>query len=298
MDFLFVSDDKVDRQNLNQGDLLVRSSTLRDALAQAHQYYAEAPDYSHFIVLTQSCDMVRRSGKCKARYITLAAARPLSVVTSRFLAKIAYRYDEFPITLCNKDDELRARQLLERLLHNTEDGHFFIRKGSHPSIAEDLCVFLPLSVSIRIDHYEACLSAKVAQLEEIFSAKVGWLAGNMYSRVATPDVEEKMPDAEDFKEAFYREALFESTAWLSPPQLKVLKQRAISWKKANPGEELGEQTARDLLQGVPTIQEIAIDRTIDLLRQKKLLDATVGEDAAARNVLLSDPFLGKLFSQS
>lgn len=296
MDFLFATADKTDWKNLTQGDVLVRNGPLRNALDQAHQYYASAPDYGHFVVLTQSCDLVRRSGKCRARYITLAAARPLAVVTERFLVKIAYPFDEFPITLCKKDEELRARQLLERLLHNTEEGFFFIRKQSHPGIAEDLCVFLPLSISVRIDHYDACLGAKVAQLDEIFSAKVGWLTGNMYSRVATPDIEEKMPDADDFKEAFYQEALFEKTAWLSPHQLRVLKKRASDWRKSNPGVQLNEEVARDLLDQVPTMQEIAVDRAIDLLCQKKILDREAGVDIAARNLLLSDPMLSKLFT--
>lgn len=295
MDFLFVEEEKVDRANLTQGDLLVRNSALAHALQQAHQYYATAPDYSHFVVLTQSCDLVRRPKKCRARYITLAAARPLSVVTSRFLQRISYGYD-FPITLCNKDDEVRAQQLLERLLHNTEDGYFFIRKGSHPSVPDDLCVFLPLSISIRVDHYEACLNAKIAQLEEIFSAKVGWLTGNLYSRVATPDVEEKIANADEFKEAFYKEALFENTAWLSPAQLRVLKQLTNNWKKSHPGTTLDAETARTLLDDVPSVQQIAVERAVDLLRQKKILDPSTGADLAARNVLLSDAVLSKLLS--
>jgi hypothetical protein len=296
MDFLFATSEETDWQNLTQGDLLVRNAGLRDALMQAHQYYASAPDYRHFVVLTQSCDLVRRGAKCKSRYITLAAARPLSVVTERFLTKISYTYAEFPITLCQKDQEIRAKQMLERLLHNTEDGHFFIRKGSHPSVSEDLCVFLPLSVAIRADHYEACLSAKVAQLDEIFSAKVGWLTGNMYSRIATPDVEERMANAEEFKEAFYQEALFERTAWLSPQQLRELKTRTKAWKKKNPGREIDLETARALLDEVPTMQEIAVQRAVELLCQKKILDTATGEDVTARNVLLSDPVLAKLIS--
>jgi hypothetical protein len=173
---------------------------------------------------------------------------------------------------------------------------FFIRKGSHPSVAEDLCVFLPLSVSIRTDHYDACLTAKVAQLDEIFSARVGWLTGNMYSRVATPDVEERMANAEEFKETFYREALFERTAWLSPTQLRLLKRRAVAWQKSNPGSEINLEVARSLLEGVPSMQEIAIERIVELLRQKKILDSEAGTDVAARNVLLSDPTLSKLLS--
>jgi hypothetical protein len=118
----------------------------------------------------------------------------------------------------------------------------------------------------------------------------------MYSRVATPDVEERMANAEEFKETFYREALFERTAWLSPTQLRLLKRRAVAWQKSNPGSEINLEVARSLLEGVPSMQEIAIERIVELLRQKKILDSEAGTDVAARNVLLSDPTLSKLLS--
>jgi hypothetical protein len=89
--------------------------------------------------------------------------------------------------------------LLERLLHNTEDGFFFLKKDSHPELIEDLCVFLALSVAIRADQYEACLTAKIAQMDHIFAAKVGWLVGNLYSRIGTPDVEEKIANSDEYK---------------------------------------------------------------------------------------------------
>src|SRR6266852_5493718 len=188
MDFIFVSPPKMDRRSLLQGDLLVRNELLKSVLAQAHSYYAEAPDYQHYIVLTQSCDLVRRRGKPpKSRYITLAAARPLSIVVDRFTARHRFTLEDFPVPLCNKISEIRARQLLERLIHNTEDGFFFLRKDSHPELVEDLCVFLPLSVAVRSEHYDQCLAAKIGQMEDIFSARVGWLVGNMYSQVGTPD---------------------------------------------------------------------------------------------------------------
>src|ERR1700682_4541608 len=155
MDFVFAPPEQTEKNSLVQGDLLVRNAGLQSILSQAHGYYATAPDYNYFLVLTQSCDLVRRRSRPKARYITLAAARPLTLVIDRFLAKIRHDY-QFPVMLCQKDQEIRARQLLERLLHNTEDGFFFLKKDSHPAIDQDLCVFLPLSVAVRAEHYEAC----------------------------------------------------------------------------------------------------------------------------------------------
>ena len=75
-------------------------------------------------------------------------------------------------------------------------------------------MFLALSVALRISHYDACIGAKVAQLDDVFQAKVGWLTGNLYSRVGTPDLEEKEDDAERIKEQFYEDVLRSRTVWL------------------------------------------------------------------------------------
>jgi hypothetical protein len=293
MDFIFAPPEQTEKDCLVQGDLLVRNAGLQSVLAQAHGYYATAPDYNYFLVLTQSCDLVRRPTKPKARYITLAAVRPLSLVIERFLEKIRHDY-QFPIMLCQKDHEIRARQLLERLLHNVEDGFFFLKKDSHPTIDQDLCVFLPLSVAVRSDHYDACLEAKVAQLDHIFAAKVGWLTGNMYSRVATPDVEEIIDGADEFKEAFYREVLLDHTAWLSSHQLKELKTLVAAWKRDNPSASMDETLGRQLLEQVPSVKAIAVSRIVQLLTDAKILDKSTGQPNAVRNILMSDVFLGKL----
>lgn len=296
MEFVFAPAEQADKRNLLQGDLLVRNDGLRTVLAEAHGYYATAEDYRYFLVLTQSCDLVRRGGRRpKSRYITLAAARPLSLVVDRLLAKTKFDFD-FPIMLCQKDHETRARQLLERLLHNTEDGLFFLKRESHPALDEDLCVFLALSVALRADHYDACLQAKIGQLDQIFSAKVGWLTGNMYSRVATPDVEEEMDGAEEFKETFYREALLDRTAWLNPPQLRELKDLVKRWRKAKPGEILDEDAAKQILEEVPSNKELAVGRILKLLVEAKIVEGGSAGEASARNLLLSDQYLGKLFS--
>jgi hypothetical protein len=110
--------------------------------------------------------------------------------------------------------------------------------------------------------------------------------------VATPDIEERMSDADEFKETFYREALFERTAWLAPAQLRLLKRGASAWKKSNPGADIDHEVARSLLDEGPSMQQIAIDRAVSLLCQKKLIDGEKGADAA-RNLLLSDPVLSK-----
>jgi len=200
--------------------------------------------------------------------------------------------EEFPVPLCNKISEIRARQLLERLIHNTEDGFFFLRKDSHPELVEDLCVFLPLSVAVRSEHYDQCLAAKIGQMEDIFSARVGWLVGNMYSQVGTPDLEEKIADAEEYKERFYVEALFDKTAWLSAQQFRRLRGLIREWRRENPGVEIDVNIAHRLLEKVPTNQEILADRAVELLEQNELIDRV--EHERARTLLRNDTFIAKL----
>ena len=71
---------------LFQGDVLCRSNEIVKAIGQAHQYYADAPHYTHFVVITQSCDLVRRAGDFNAPYITISAAKPLRSVMNEYLA--------------------------------------------------------------------------------------------------------------------------------------------------------------------------------------------------------------------
>jgi hypothetical protein len=287
---------QIDSQSLYQGDLLVRNAALTEALAQAHGYYADASSYTHFMVLTQSCDLVRRKGRApKSRYITLAAARPLAVMIDRVIAKAHLpNPPDFPLALCDASRQLVIQQTLERLLHNTESGYFFFRSRSHPSVDSDLCVFLALSVALRADHYDTCLQAKILQLSEIFQAKVGWLAGNLYSRVATPDFEEHATEevARGIKEEFYKVA-FTRTAWLTQGQLKFLKKLTENWQRDHPGQQLTEETAIELINQVPPQTDIVVERALEVLERQRLLAVGPGVREKAANILKNDTTLKK-----
>jgi len=178
-DFLFAPDEEYSADQLHQGDLLFKGPELVSALAEAHNYYAETEDYTHFLVLTQSCDLYFQSGrKPKSRYISLAAVRPVEILTDRLKERHKDSRIEFPIPIFRKNQERLVVDVIERLLHNTADGYFFIPKDSHPAVGENLCAFLSLSVALHLNHYNACISNKVAQLNSVFQAKVGWLTGN------------------------------------------------------------------------------------------------------------------------
>ena len=270
MDFLFAPDDEVEKQHLLQGDLLIRSGELIDVLSQAHQYYAQAENYTHFVVITQTCDLVRRGKKPpKAPYITIAAVRPLHVLLDRHFNKLSFLWrgnDE--IGIYDLEKKHLAEQLLERLLNNEEKNFFFFKAGSHPSIVEDLCAFLPLSVALKQCHYDALLRAKVAQLDPLFSAKLGWLVGNQYSRIATPDLEERGLSA--VKDQFLNENL--AGHWISGARWRELGRRLKANARADAEFKVNAETAEIELEKIPDDMELLANRISEIVRSAGLID--------------------------
>lgn len=291
LEFIFAKHEHTKWDALHQGDVLRKTRELAAALSQAHAYYAEATDYTHFMVLTQSCDLVSRGTQPpKSRYITLAAGRPLGVYIKRLLEKNKHSL-EFPIPIFKKRIERSARQSLERLLHNTEDGYFFLRAGSHPNIDVDVCIFLPLSITLRVNHYQTCVSAKIAQLDHVFQAKVGWLTGNIYSRVGTPDLEEKENNAEEVKSAFFEDVLFKESAWLTDDQWKILKKKIAEWKESHEVDEITEDNLETLIAQIPESVDMVAQRAITLLMSNKMLIDEPSVKEKAINILQNDkPF--------
>lgn len=290
-DFIFEKAERLDRTQLRQGDLLQRTPALAAALAEAHSYYADAHDYSHFLVLTQSCDLVRRRDKgCKSRYITICAVRPLTLAVKREFEQYTNPLNGCPVPIGDREKNLLARQFLERVVNNTVDGIFFIPRGAAETVDDHLCAFLPLSVALRATHYEVCLSAKVGQVKDIFAAKIGSLASNLYSRIATPDVHEEneRQSVDAFMNGFFEDLGYRSVAWLTPFERSVLEQRIQEALKASGENELSEPAAKAIIESLPTEADAIADRVVEILVQRKLLSDDPQIHKKARNFLLND----------
>ena len=172
-----------DSSKLSQGDILVKTDEIKLILSQAHPHYLK-DDYLYLIVLTQSCDLHHGN----SRYITLAAVRPLELLIARELQN--YQSDELEkkskILDTRKKDYLS--RFIEHLLKNNEPEYFYLNEDVSMGLSESCVAFLRLSIAIKYDlHYSACLRAKKLELQDIFKAKLGWLVGNMYSRVGTEE---------------------------------------------------------------------------------------------------------------
>jgi hypothetical protein len=172
---------------LCQGDILSRTPALVALLDEYFPYYSKHRDYMYFMVLTQTCDLVMRDGApCNAPYISLAAVRPIKDIVLMEASKHQHEKLKETNVVGNKAREKLA-MFLESLMDNNKAGLFYLHTDLDVGITEPCCAFLQLSVSFRSAHYDKCLAAKIAQLKEPFQAKLGWLIGNMYSRVATTE---------------------------------------------------------------------------------------------------------------
>lgn len=177
-----------DMENLCQGDVLEITEELSMVLKDVHPYFLNE-QYKFFIVLSQSCDLVRRSGKsCKTPYITLAAVRSYSDFLERMFLKEKYVEKVDELLIMDEKNKERAYQLIERIYNNTEPEYFFLYKEDALKFPESMVAYLKVSIALKSnEHYDKCLNAKKIELTDEFKAKLGWLVGNMYSRVGTAD---------------------------------------------------------------------------------------------------------------
>lgn len=272
--------------DLRQGDILKRTPELEEVLKQAHPHYFNKPDNKYFIVLTQDCDLTRRDGKpCSARYIELAAVRPVSILLLRWLETIREKSIEFPV--CTADNRKRLVQFMERLLNNNAEEYFYLHKEPQSSFPEDCCAFLSLSIAIKAElHYEICVKAKLIELKDSFRAKLGWLVGRLYSPVGTEDWVPREREAE------ISGKIEELAIWIHPTQEQRLKRLIAEWKLDNPGQVLNAQIVHDLVSKVPPRKELVINATINVLRDKELLPQ--GTEVKVKNILRSDKELSQL----
>jgi hypothetical protein len=181
--------DTVDGQSLQQGDLLERTPELNDLLAEVHPHYAQEDRYPYFVVLTQSCDLVIRDNEqCKARYISIAAVRPLAVAIQRVEERVLSSQAQKVLRYASSDRKGKILEALESLFNNNSKDYFYFHKEPSCRLYDSHCAFLNLSIALKASiHYTTLLDARVLSLKSTFQHKLGYLVGNLYSRVGTAD---------------------------------------------------------------------------------------------------------------
>lgn len=264
---------------LEQGDLLRRTEPLLNLIRTFHPYYADHVENRYFAVLTQSCDLVLREGSCGARYIALAPVRSLRYLVSR----------EFEGRLVNQEDgcaafgSMRAKttieQFLQRLFNNNEQALFFYEAAHASGVADDCCALLGLPIAFKAEHYSVFLDSKIAGITDVFQAKLGWLVGQMYSRVGTPDMESTQIDLR------VQQHMDGVAVWLDDGQFRKARELVEVHKRDNPGSPVDDTTLQTLLAKIPQRKAIAIDAVLAVATAQKLIPE--GRSPARRNLRLA-----------
>ncbi len=92
-----------------------------------------------------------------------------------------------------KEGRFLAEQLLVKIMNQNEQatGLFYLHPDADVGIATPSVALLRISIALRREHYAVLTSARHGRIAPEFAAKLGWLTGNLYARVATPDWDEK-----------------------------------------------------------------------------------------------------------
>lgn len=281
---------ELEKSTLCQGDVLEKTPELEELLSEIHPHYCR-DEYTHFQVLTQSCDLVLRGNTCSARYITIAAVRSLETVIQREVEKQAKgKLCELDGTLlCSDKVRDRLVQFVSSLVNNNSKEHFFLRAAPESGLEQNSCTFLHLSIAIKAEHYDKCLKAKRIQLDNVFQSKLGWMVGNLYSRVGTPDFyPTAIPEKSEFN-AFIDDILEGQLLWV--PQkiftdVKALSRgndEACAEEVLVKAQELAQKRAEDRIQNlvswIESIPGITVENQEELkekLKSKKDLKEYFG----------------------
>lgn len=170
--------------DLAQGDIVEPTSAIRDVLREVHPHFLD-PKYVSFMVLSQSCDLVQRAGN-RGQPINLCVIRELRAVAARLLE--VYCGTGMRGIFCS-ETRSEGRKFLDRTINQNEQatGLFYLHPDADAGVSTPSVAMLRIAIALRMEHYRVIQAGRRGRLRPEFQAKLGWLVGNLYSRVGTED---------------------------------------------------------------------------------------------------------------
>lgn len=248
---MFTYSGSPDLTSLMQGDVIKRTPAINQVLHDVHRHFFENDKNLFFMVLTQSCDLALRHDRtCKSPYITISPVRHIDDVLSRQVSALKADNLNTELPILTDKAKTKLTEFLCRLYNNNEPGYFFLQATEHTKHS-DCCAFLNLSIPIKSqEHYDKCLEAKCLQLETSFQAKLGWLVGQLFSRVGTEDWPESNLNQK------IKAALKDVAIWVPSEKLKELISLASSTDIVpNQDEQLTEAQVTSLVRKIPSLKK-------------------------------------------
>jgi len=207
---------------LRQGDIIERDRLIDSGALSGHQeYIKQNPEFfCGFCVLTQTCDLVRET----EQDVVGKKRKPRTPVEFIALAMIRRLTDVFDETDVTGD----TRNLLKTIVnHNyNKRAYFFLHQDPEAGIGEDWIVDLRTCFSLVSDyHYDQILIARLVCLDDVYANKLGWMAGHIFSRVATKewqDFEMKQTESE------YISSVLERISKVKPHSIHTERRKIVS----------------------------------------------------------------------
>jgi hypothetical protein len=130
----------------------------------------------------------------------MSAVRPLADAIRLELARQQTNYVLRLADAAPESSKNRLKQFLERLFNNNEPEYFYLHEDTSISLSVASCIYLRLAIPLSVDHCHVFKAARVVSLNQTFQVKLGWLIGNIYSRVGTDDWVPKAKTIDEWKE--------------------------------------------------------------------------------------------------
>lgn len=185
----YVYEDHSSELSLQQGDILRVDGQFGQYFGEFYPAIQPSDGKIEYVmVLTQSCDLVRvKKRKPKLSHVNVCLIRRLSSVIKRLIKDEIKPTEMGGKKILARDALDQLKDKLSKLLNNNDQKtHFFLPKKT--PFEDDMVAVLPLSFSFRVDHYDLLIENRVLGIKPEFQAKVGYTIGQLYSRIATPDL--------------------------------------------------------------------------------------------------------------
>ncbi len=274
-----------DDSDLRQGDILEPTEEMSNLFKKFLPYFTHEK-YLGFLILTQSCDMVRRKdrgNKCNASHISLSAIRSLQEVISDSYQE---RFGFLAPGIYAQHMKKSVRDLAERLINQNENalGLFYLHEDGDSGITVHSVATLRVAISFRAaEHYHTLKKARVGRLSKEFRPKLGWMVGNLFSRVGVTDWKEISEEEEqNIEEMIIKDILSfnrEEPIWLERKLFKKMLKKQPDFCTLQPPEQ--EKIINDFLPTPPkdriieiitkTVKDVSPkiqDNTLEIIKQR------------------------------
>lgn len=268
--------------DLAQGDILEPTPELRAVLEEVHPWFLH-DKYLGFIVLTQSCDLVQgRGDPCKARHISIAPFRSAKQVISSLLPVLC---DHIAGNMYIAESKGRLSSAVDKIINQNENslGLFYLHPEPEFGIAEECIATMRVNVALQSRlHYSVLMQSRIGSLKNEFAMKLGWICGNLYSRVGVDDWQQpdRVTEAERLRADLVN---LDDISWISSAKLRKQMSKGGLTFAGLTDDEISERVQQ--LVGKP-FKDIALD-AVSRICAAKGIEATLAQNIVRQ--LDSDP---------